>query len=260
MGTLDDALMLRSDGPGRWLAHADPEHESINAMFGGWTAAIALGSVIQSAPRGASPSAMTMNFIRAIAPGEDVAIETHQLGGSRSIEHWRADIRASSDLSLMASGLVLLTNRKPTDGHAQRSMPRAPDPETLEESHAPGRQGQQTIVRPIFGEFASGDTSSSHWVRDVSGRRLDHLQLAYLADQYAPRSFYWGPGLRPAATLTMSIYFLATEDEMARAGDDYLLIEANGTRGEQATSGQQAFLWSRQGALLATTEQLSWYL
>ncbi len=259
MGTLEDALTLRVGGPDRWLAHADPDHESINAMFGGWTAAIALGSVMRTAPVGPSPSALAVNFIQPITPGGDVAIDVSRLGGGRSIEHWRAEVRASSDGSIKAAALVVLTNRRATDSHCQRSMPRAPDPETLEPSHVPGPQGQQTVLRQITGEFASGDTSSSHWVRDLSGRPLDHLQLAYLADQYAPRSFYWGPGRRPAATLTMSTYFLATNDEIAAAGDDYLLIEADGTRGEQATSGQHAWLWSRPGVLLATTHQLSWY-
>jgi len=259
MGTLNDALGLRPDGADRWLAFADPDHESTNAMFGGWTAAVALGSVMGSAGGGASPSAMTINFIGAIAPDQDVAIEVRRLGGGRSIEHWRADVSSTSSGQVMASALVVLANRRATDSHVQRSMPTAPDPETLEESHAPGPQGHQTMLRLISGEFASGDSSSSHWVRDLSGRPLDHVQLAYLADQFPPRSFFWGPGPRMAATLTMSIYFYATDDEIAAAGDDYLLAEATGTRGEQATSGQQATLWSRHGALLATTEQLSWY-
>jgi hypothetical protein len=57
----------------------------------------------------------------------------------------------------------------------------------------------------------------------------------------------------------MSVYFHATDDEVAAVGDDYFLNEATGTRGEHSTSGQQARLWSRDGALLATTEQLCWY-
>ncbi len=155
--------------------------------------------------------------------------------------------------------MVVMANRRATDGHCQKAMPPAPDPELLEEIHAPGRQGRQTTVRPIFGEFASGDTLSCQWVREISGRLLDQPQLAYLADQYAPRSFFWGLGPRPTATLTMSVYFHANDDEIAVAGDDFVLVEATGTRGEQGTSGQQAALWSRHGALLATTEQLSWY-
>lgn len=88
---------------------------------------------------------------------------------------------------------------------------------------------------------------------------MDHLLMAYLADQYAPRSFFWGVGVRPSATLTMSVYFLATAEELESVGTDFILNEAVGTRGVQSTSGQQARLWSRDGCLLATTEQLAWY-
>ena len=55
------------------------------------------------------------------------------------------------------------------------------------------------------------------------------------------------------------MYFHGTAEEIDAVGDDYLLNEATGTRGERSTSGQQARLWSRDGALLATTEQLCWY-
>ena len=39
VGSLDEAVALEAVGPGRWRTHADPEHESINSMFGGWTKA-----------------------------------------------------------------------------------------------------------------------------------------------------------------------------------------------------------------------------
>lgn len=107
--------------------------------------------------------------------------------------------------------------------------------------------------------YGSGDTRSVHWLRDANGRPLDHLLLAYLADQYAPRSFFWGQGVRPSATLTMSIYFHATDAELEAVGTDFILNEAVGTRGEHSISGSVVRLWSRDGALLATTEQLAWY-
>ena len=97
------------------------------------------------------------------------------------------------------------------------------------------------------------------WVREMTGRQIDHLQLTFLSDAYAPRSFFWSNGPRLSATLTLSIQFHATDDEIAAIGDDYVLNEASGTRGAASTSGQQARLWSRQGALLVTTEQLHWY-
>jgi acyl-CoA thioesterase len=97
------------------------------------------------------------------------------------------------------------------------------------------------------------------WVRETSGRSVDYVQLAFLSDCYSPRCCYWSAGPRPMATMTLSVYFHATNQEIEAVGHDYVLIEATGTKGETSTSGQQARLWSKQGSLLTTTEQLCWY-
>ncbi len=249
------------DGDGRWRAHADPDHESISSMFGGWTAAVLLHAVVATAEAAGSdalPSAATVNFVRPVVPGSDVGIDVSRLGGGRSLEHWRAELHAV-DGELLATALLVLTHRRETEPHLQFEMPAVPAPEGLEQIHAPGPQGQQTEIRQVSGEWGSGDTRGCLWVRDAAGRPLDHLQLAYLADQYAPRSFFWGVGMRPSATITLSVHFHATAAELAAVGTDYVLNEATGTRGAQSTSGQQARLWSRDGVLLATTEQLCWY-
>ena len=262
MGSLDEAVALAPEGPGRWRAHADPDHESINAMFGGWTSAVSLAAVTASADDRLRPSAMTVNYLAAVAPSTTPIVHVEHLGGSRSIDHWRADLRSAETGDLQASASVVLTARRPTEDHDQWAMPDAPEPNTLKEFHAPGTQGQQTDIRNVRGDedtYGCGDTRTLAWIAMASGRPLDHLQLAYLADQYAPRSFYWGVGARPSATLTMSVYFHATDEELADVGSDYILNEATGTRGAHATSGQQARLWSRTGVLLATTEQLAWY-
>jgi acyl-CoA thioesterase len=259
MPHLDVALALTPEGDGRWRAHADADHESISAMFGGWTAAVLLRAVLASRESDAQPSALTVNFLRPVVPGGDVLLTTMRLGGGRSLEHWRVDLRAPEGDDVLATALVVLTNRRDTDSHAQLEMPDAPPPEGLEQIHAPGPQGEQSEIRQASGEWASGDTRGRLWARDANARPMDHLQLAYLADQYAPRSFFWGDGLRPSATITLSVYFHATVDELAAVGTDYVLNDATGTRGVQSTSGQRAHLWSRDGVLLATTEQLCWY-
>ena len=259
MATIADALTLRPDGEGRWLAHADPDHQSITGMFGGWTAGVLLGAVDQAADDTAAPSAMTVNFLGAVSPGDDVAVTVEHLGGGRSIDHWRAEVRPTTGDTVLASALVALTRRRPSEPHLQLTMPDAPDPAGLKRIYAPSPQGLQSDIRHVSGEYDSGDSRSLIWVRDASGRPLDHLLIAYLSDQYAPRSFYWGGGPSPSATITMSVYFHGTAEEIAAVGDDYILNEATGTRGEHSTSGQQARLWSRGGALLATTEQLCWY-
>ncbi|GAC1441960.1 MAG: thioesterase family protein [Mycobacteriales bacterium] len=207
----------------------------------------------------ARPSALTVNYLRTITPGDDVIVTAEHLGGGRSINHWRAEVWSPLGEDLLATALVALTSRRPTEPHLQPPIPDPPDPASLERVYAPTPQGQLLDLRRIEGTFGSGDTRSRTWIRDASGRPIDHLQLAYFADQYPPRSWFWGNGPGPSATITLSVYFHATDAEIAAVGDDYILNEATGTRGEHSTSGQQARLWSRHGTLLATTEQLCWY-
>lgn len=259
MATIADALTLRPDGEGRWLAHADPDHQSITGMFGGWTAGVLLGAVTQTADGTALPSVMTVSYVGAVPPGDEVVVTVDDLGGGRSINQWRAEVRPMAEDAVLASAVVAMTSRRPSPPHRQLQMPDTPDPDSLERIHAPSPQGDHSDLRIATGEYGSGDTRSTMWVRDVSGQPIDHLRLAYFADQYAPRSFFFAGGPGPSATISMSVYFHATAEEIAAVGDDYILNEATGTRAEQSTSGQQANLWRKDGTLLVTTEQLCWY-
>lgn len=264
MTSFDEAVALHALEGDRWRGHADRRHESISGMFGGWTAAICLRAVLSSAGAGgssATPAALTVHFVDRITPGEDVVLVVTRLGGGRSLAHWRAELTPADGGRVLAHAMVTLVNRRESDGRVEPQMPEAPDPRSLEALHAPGAQGQQTVIRSIWGHppCKMASTASAAWVRLVEPRPLDPTLLAYLADQFAPRSFYWSDGPRPSATVTMSVYFHATADELATADDDYVLNEAIGTRGEQSTSGAQLRIWSRAGALLATSEQLCWY-
>ena len=82
---------------GRWTAHAEPDHQSITGMFGGWTAGVLLNAVMSTADGTASPSAMTVNYVGAVSPGDDVVVTVDHLGGGRSINHWRAEVRPMSE-------------------------------------------------------------------------------------------------------------------------------------------------------------------
>ena len=56
-----------------------------------------------------------------------------------------------------------------------------------------------------FPPYGRADTRSTAWVREETGRPVDHAQLAYLSDLRPPRSFYWSDGPRPSATFTLSV-------------------------------------------------------
>jgi hypothetical protein len=230
-------------------------------MFGGWTAAVALRAACDEVGGEALPSVLSVNYVGKIDPGSDVLIRTQHVGGGRSVSHWRSELTVDDETRAVAS--VVLTERRDSDGHVDVTMPEAPDPAGLELMYpAPGPSGTRTGVRPIFGlppEENHESTYSTSWVRDSSGRSVDRLQLAFLADHRAPRSFYWGGGPRPSSTIALSVYFHATESELTAVGDDEVLSEAFGVRGAQSTSEEHLRLWSRDGALLATSVQMAWY-
>jgi hypothetical protein len=48
MSSLDEAFTLHVAGAGAWQALADPRYEAGTGMFGGWTAAMLLRSVLAS--------------------------------------------------------------------------------------------------------------------------------------------------------------------------------------------------------------------
>ena len=156
----------------------------------------------------------------------------------------------------LALASVVVSAGRPSDGQVEVTMPEAPDPDTLEVFHPPGPQGDQVVLRPIAGfpPYGRADTYSTAWVRVVSHRPVDYQQPAYLADERAPRSFHWSDGPRPSATMTMSVSFHATREELADVGDDYVLGEAFGVKAAWSISEEHPRLWSRQGNLLATSD------
>jgi acyl-CoA thioesterase len=259
---LDRALKLEPSGEGVWRAVADPNYESHNRMFGGWTTAVVLRAATSSAAGEAEPSVINVNFVAKIEPGAKLIIQTRQAGGSRAVSHWMAELMSEDALATLATASVVLAERRPSDDHIDVHAPSAPDPDSLELVYpAPGTAGERCAMRPIegFPFYDRTTTYSTAWVKEISGRSVDHLQLAFLSDFRAPRSYYWSDGPRPSATLALSVYFHATARELAEVGDDYLLSEAFGTCGARSTSEEHLRLWSRGGALLSSSVQMAWY-
>jgi acyl-CoA thioesterase len=259
---LDRSLMLEPSGTGLWSVVADPNYESANGMFGGWTTAVALRAVTSSAEGEAEPSVINVNFVAKIEPDSTLIIQTRQVGRSRAISHWAVELKSENTQATLATASVVLAERRPSDGHIDAHPPSAPDPDSLESVYpAPGTAGERCAMRPIegFPLFDRTTTYSTAWVKEMSGRSVDHLQLVFLSDFRAPRSFSWSDGPRPSATLTLSVYFHATNRELTKVGDDYLLSEAFGTCGAWSTSEEQLRLWSRGGSLLSSSVQMAWY-
>lgn len=260
MSSLSEALSLRAVDPSEWRGLADPRYEAGTGMFGGWTAALLLRSVIDDPRAAGTASAITVHYMKRVVPGSEVRLRTRLVSNSRSLAFWSAELGLADDDAVAAVATVIVAQRKPSDRFTEHAMPSAPAPETLSQVHPPGTFGQRTLVRPVTeGLFDQPTTRSLTWVRELSGRAVDRVQLAYLADAYAPRIYLKSKAPRPCSTLTMTVYFCASDEELSGIGDDYILSDVAGTRAEQSTVGSRARLWSRGGALLATTEQLGWF-
>lgn len=272
MTEFDESIALQRRGANEWIAMADPRREAINGMYGGWTATILINAVLQDAVDCGSASTLTVHFLKPIPPESRLLIRTRNLSTSRSLSVWQAGIEVLKpeqpldgeeveSQNAAAIATVVLARRRESFGFTDMVMPEAPPPFELTKAHPPGRFGRRSLIRPVIGltPFNMPDTRSVAWVRETSGRDLNHLLLTYLSDNYPPKTWSQRCEPSPYSTITLSVYFHATEQEVSDLGDNYVLIEAVGTRAESSTVGAHARIWSREGVLLLTTEQMGWY-
>jgi hypothetical protein len=89
--------------------------------------------------------------------------------------------------------------------------------------------------------------------------RLDHAVLTMIADMFPPRASLAAGAPPNSSTISNSVYFHATEEEIAEVGDDFVLMHGRGRQGGGGVCDLTAEIWRRDGKLLVTTEQLWWF-
>ena len=100
---LQNALKLSRSVENACTARADPNYESANGMFGGWTTAVALRAVCDDADGDATPAAITINFVDKIDPGTEVCIRTRRVGAGRSVSYWQAEVTSTDSDDTLAT-------------------------------------------------------------------------------------------------------------------------------------------------------------
>ena len=103
------------------------------------------------------------------------------------------------------------------------------------------------------------DSETLLWTRDNPARPLDFASLTALGDVFAPRIFHRRQRFTPAGTVSLTHYFHADTEQLARAGDRHVLGHARATRMHNNYSDQVAHLWSDDGQLLLTTTQVAYF-
>ena len=251
---------IRPTGEGRWSASGPERFRNDNgSLFGGYVIGLMLSTLMREPSRQGTPIAMTNTFLAPAATGP-LTIATRCLRAARTLAFWQAEVSQGEGETLCAHSVVTFAERPDTTRFGWMEMPKAPAPESFPRA----TQGPRMVVsfdrRPVQGIPPSvGDSTSIVWVREDDGEPLDHARLAMFADLFPPRVYYAVPGIRPSTTVTLSLYFHATADEIASVGPDFVLQHATGRSGSAGISDLTGSLWRRDGVLLATTEQLCWF-
>ncbi|MBR9825557.1 MAG: thioesterase family protein [Alphaproteobacteria bacterium] len=261
MHIFDEATRLdtlsREEGKARFGGAAHPGFKNMIGPYGGWSAAMMARSIIEAGEPDMRLVSLTTEFLQA--PGEEaVELQASCDRKGKNTQFWSADLSTSASGAICNKALGILTKPRETVEWTEGERPDAPPPEACERFPLPMEWTKTVEMRAAvnlpFKE--TGSTQSVAWVRLDPDRPLDPVGLVALADTPTPRVFYIIGKPDLIATVSMSVYLHATSEDYAAVGTDYLLVEATGVRGGNGIFDQHARMWSRDGRLLATTQQI----
>jgi hypothetical protein len=268
---LDQALQLApiADAlPGQYQGQTHPGYWNMVGPFGGVTAATLLQAILLHPDRLGDPLSLTVNYAGALVEGA-FTIHAVPVRTNRSTQHWTLSILqadAEGALVVTTTGTAVTAVRRETWSVADLPMPEVTPAADLEPL---ARQGVEWVnryeMRPLTGPIpntwdGSGDHSTTQlWMRDAPARPLDFLSLAALADVFYPRVWLRRARRVPAGTVSITVYFHASAEQLKATGTGHLLGQARGQEFRNGFFDQTAQLWNEAGAMLATSHQIVYY-
>ena len=258
------SIPLAAVAPGRWTTLAGPEWSNPGGgLWGGYAIGLCI-RVLEAEPEAVGEAlSLTLTYAAGLPSGE-LDIRTRRLRQGGSVGVWEVELLPAGSDQVGVPGIVTMARRPQTPHFAFAKMPDAPDPESLPSPVRPGASlhyGASAFERRTLETFppqATGDSRTLAWVRSRRGP-LDKALLGMITDNSAPRAFYaLGPTVM-TTTLSLTAYLHATAEEIAEVGDDFILVECEGRVGGGGASDERSSYWTRDGKLLATSEQLAWY-
>ena len=262
---LDQGVALEPAGGHLFRGRTHEAWLNMVGPFGGITAATMLNAVLQHPERHGDPLALTLNYAGPVAEGE-FHIEARPVRTNRSNQHWTLEMRQGDEVVTTAT--VVMSLRRETWSETEAGPPQVPAPEELPPTGADRgvRWVENYDMRFVEGgwDLVEGGkelpgSTTTMWIRDASSRGLDHLALTCLGDSFFPRAFLRLGRPVPAGTVTLTIHFLATADEIAAQGSDFVLGSVASDRFHGSYHDETARLWGRDGTLLATSHQLMYF-
>lgn len=262
----DAACALAATGSGRYGGHTSDAYWNMAGPFGGTTAAVLLRAALLEQPAGVEPVALTVNYCAALVRGA-FTLTVREARSGKSVRHVSVELQQGDTTAATAS--VVLALRRDTWAHQVVAMPDVPaaqDVPVLDvSSRLPWLQRYEFrfvhgAIRPPAKAFDQPQSPhSTLWIADAPRRALDHLSLAALCDVFFVRVFQVRGTMVPAGTVTMTVHFHASANEIAAQGPSPVLGVADAQTFTRNFGDQTAQIWSSRGRLLATSTQLAWF-
>lgn len=261
--SLDAAIALSSAQEGLLHGHFGGSYANMVGPFGGIIAATLLNGVLTDPECLGQPVAMTVNFAGVVADAEfDVTVQLAR--ATRTTQHWVLALNQEGKTVVTATAM---TAQRPEASWQATDLvmpevPAASQVSRLDTRMYPG-WAKNYALHIIDGGLQPGSEPSGAttrlWVRDEPPRPLDFLSLMAISDVFFPRVFVRRQQMMPAGTVSMTTYFHADAESLARQGDRALLGVARANRFHRGFFDQSAELWGADGELLVTTHQMVYF-
>jgi len=209
------------------------------------------------------PLSLSVLFIDAIGDGPH-QISTRLLRSGARLRFWRSELIQRG--KVCAHAQATLGVRRETTRFTDVLMPEAPSPDSdrLAEWAPPAGFGaavpvtldhaDRTLARPRSQQAGQVRSCGRATVRAVLW-----IRRRWQRSPTSPRlRVIWKREMiSGSATVSMTTHFHATPDEMAAVGNRFILSEVHCRRCEGGYFDHELKLWSPDGALLATSEQVA---
>jgi acyl-CoA thioesterase len=227
-----------------------------------------LRALMEHPERLGDPLAVTVNFCAPIEEGP-FDLDVRLIKANRSTQHWSVELTQNAkDAAAFATAVFAV--RRESWSHRPARPPQATPFDATR--RLPKSTFSMSWVHQFDFRFVAGAPSmdgapnatpasarSVLWIGDATPRKIDGTSLLAVSDAFFARIFHVRGELVPFGTVSMTTYFHVAMADLDAAGLTHVLAAADAKVFNKSYADQTGELWSPDGQLLATTQQIAYF-